>query len=98
MSLTLRWRKDHGGDNTVHEHFKMLSEVALPNAFIIERDDGTFITYNCDLKRKGRLLYITPYEDVVVRIHCNLKKKYRIHVSGRNVEYKAGEGMHWLEF
>lgn len=97
MPLTLRWRKDHGGDNTVHEHFKMLSEVALPNAFIIEREDGTFITYNCDLKRKGKSLYITPYDDVVVRIHCNLKKKYRIQVAGKPVEYKVGEGMHWLE-
>jgi len=42
-------KKDYGGscDNDVHEHFKCLCETVFGKAFVHEKDDSTFETYNC---------------------------------------------------
>ncbi len=86
-------------DNDVHEIFKALEEVALTAAYVIEREDGSISTYNCTAKKKfWGAIDITPAEDVVSRIHLNLKKKHKVKVkfaSGETVS-DSYSGMQWI--
>ena len=85
-------------DNDVHFHFITLADEFLPNAFVVEMEDGTFKTYNCSLSLKGSTLLVTPYEKVVSRVHFNLKKKYRVKVkfATQTTDNKLGVGMKWV--
>ncbi len=85
-------------DNDVHEIFKALEEVALTAAYVIERADGSLSTYNCTARKVRGAINITPAEDVVSRIHLNLKKKHKIKVkfgSGKTVS-GSYSGMQWI--
>jgi len=97
--LTLRYRKDHGGDNTVFEHFKMLVEVALKNAFVIEHKDGTFLAYNCAVNNLNGVLQIQPYEKSVTAIHLNLIAKHQIKVKFYNgaIHKDILPGLSWIK-
>lgn len=96
--LIQRWHNKHRSDNTVHEHFKMLAEVALPNAFVVEHEDGSFLTYNCSVKKVNGVLQVTPYEKLVTNVHFNLLKNHKadVHFSKGNVVKKLAPGMQWL--
>jgi hypothetical protein len=85
-------------DNEVHEIFKVLEEVALTAAYVIEREDGSVSTYNCKAENVNGTINITPAENVVSRIHLNLKTKHDV-----NAEFNSGEkisgsysGMQWI--
>jgi hypothetical protein len=98
MPMTLRWRKDHGGDATVHEHFKMLAEVALANAFVIQQPDGSFTSYNCTVKQSGNTFLVIPYENLVTHIHFNFLKgcKTEIRFAGGIRRTTVAPGLHWV--
>lgn len=85
-------------DNDVHFHFITLADEFIPNAFVIEREDGIYKTYNCSVQRRGRALVVTPAEDVVKRVHLQLRQRSRVQVnfaSGVKTASVAA-GMQWL--
>lgn len=98
LEMKRYWRKAQASDNDVHEHFKMMSEVALLNAFILERKDGTLFTYNCQAKKKGNVIEIEPYERLVQNIHVNLQKDHtlRISLEDKEVTRHVKKGMSWV--
>ena len=85
-------------DNDVHEIFKALEEVALTAAYLIERADGTLSTYNCTAKKVRGTISIIPAEDVISRVHLNLKKKHKVKVKFGSGETASGSytGMQWI--
>ena len=91
------WRKKWGIDNFAHEIFKCMEEVALCNAYVIERQDGTFAGYNCTVKSDGGIVTVDPIEETTSRIHLNLSNKTSIkaRVKGEMIE---GDfvGMQWI--
>jgi len=102
----LDWKRDgyHGSsqgwscDNDVHEHFRVMAEQFVPNAFVLEREDGSLRTMNCEVERKDGTLHIKLPENVVSRVHLNLKNTYAIKVpfvSGI-IEQEVEKGMRWV--
>ena len=85
-------------DNDVHEHFRVLAEQFVPNAFVLEREDGSLRTMNCEVERKEGILLIKLPEDVVSRVHLNLKKPYKIKIpfASETVEQNVEKGMRWV--
>jgi len=67
-------------DNDVHEHFKCLEEVALTSAYLIERESGEIVSWNCSVKSGDGNLQVTPFENAVCRIHLNMKKSHNVVV------------------
>jgi hypothetical protein len=97
--MTLRWRKDHGGDNTVHEHFKMLAEVALTHAFVIEQKDGSFIAYNCSVALNKGSVQVVPYEKAVTAVHFNAirSREVKVRFADITVKTKVRAGLQWIK-
>jgi hypothetical protein len=98
--VTGYWEPDGGCcDNDVHEIFKCLEETTLTNAFVVEQKDGSLRAYNCKIKTTGNTIEVTPDEDVVSKVHFNVKKslKATIHFSDKdvNAEITGGE-MKWV--
>jgi len=92
------WGQAGNCDNDVHEIFKALEEVALTSAYVIERIDGTLSTYNCTAKKSWGTINVTPCEDVISRVHLNLKNKHKVKVkfgSGEEVS-SSYSGMQWI--
>jgi len=85
-------------DNDVHEHFRFLSEQFIPNAFVLEREDGTIRTWNCTVSKEGSNLIVTPAENAVLRVHFNMTKKYtvKINFSQGQQETVVNKGMQWI--
>lgn len=85
-------------DNDVHEHFRVLTEQFIPNAFVLEREDGSLRTMNCQVNREGSTLTVKLDEDVISRVHFNLKNKYNIVVAFSTEKFKQAvdKGMHWV--
>ncbi|MHC4960586.1 MAG: discoidin domain-containing protein [Planctomycetota bacterium] len=92
------WGEAGNCDNDVHEIFKALEEVALTAAYVIERADGTLSTYNCKAKKTGTAITIIPAEEVVSRVHLNLKKRRTVKVNFCSGEKVSGNytGMQWI--
>ncbi len=86
-------------DNDIHEVFKCLEEVALTAAYVLEREDGELLGWNCDVKRKDGKITVTPAEEIVSRVHMNLQDESRVVVRLVNAErVKATvEEMGWVE-
>ena len=61
-------------DNDVHEVFKALGEVALTKAYVFQKDDGTFETYNCSIENTDRGLIVTPSEEVVSNVSVQVQE------------------------
>lgn len=85
-------------DNDVHEHFRFLSEQFIPNAFVLERENGTIRTWNCVVNKEGNNLIVTPAEEAVTRVHFNLNKKHtvKINFTGGQQETTVNKGMQWI--
>ena len=87
-------------DNDVHEIFKCLGEIALTSAYVVENDDGSLETWNCNAK-PGPLgaITVTPAEPVVSRIHFNLKtpREVRVNFTAGPLTAKCNTGMKWLD-
>lgn len=67
-------------NNDVHEIFKCMEEVCLTSAYVFERADGSFVTWNCKLVKKNGELEITPAEDIVAGVHLNFKGNHQVKV------------------
>ena len=72
------WQPVNSQDNDVHEVFKFIEEAVLTNAFIVEREDGSVVGYNCSVEKRGRKLVVVPSEKQIVNLHQNLKSRYKV--------------------
>ncbi len=98
--VTGYWGNNDGGccDNDVHEIFKCLGEVAVGNAYVIRRADGSLAAWNCTAEMKDGVLVVTPSEAVVSRVHFNLAAAAKVRV-GFKSGAAAGElpaGLAWF--
>lgn len=98
--VTGYWGMDGGCcDNDVHEIFKCLEETVLSNAFIVEQTDGNIKGYNCSIKSSGNKIEITPYENVIDKVHFNVKRSLMatIHFSKKDIKTTVTGGeMKWV--
>lgn len=76
------WQPIVCSDNDVHEVFKFIAEAVLCNAFLIERPDGTFGTYNCSIINQGKKMLVTADEPQIRNLHVNLLKPRKIEFDG----------------
>ncbi len=103
---SLDWKRNgyHGTsqgwscDNDVHEHFRVMAEQFVPNAFVLERADGSLQTMNCQVERVGNTLKVQVSEDIVCRVHFNLKNGYKVKVNftSEKIEKNINKGMDWV--
>lgn len=98
LDMNRTWYDKQASDNCVHEHFAMMCEVALPHAFVLQRKDGSLLTYNCTTTQEKDTLVIRPHEELVKAVHVNLQKPENIRVHfGKSVkETQTKVGMHWI--
>lgn len=97
--VTGYWGDDGGCcDNDVHEIFKCLEEVALTSAYVVERPSGDIATWNCSATNEQGITVVTPAEEVVSRIHLNLRTPHQIEVHFGNKQVVKGRwnGMNWI--
>ena len=78
VDMISSWQPVNSQDNDVHEVFKFIEEAVLTNAFIVEREDGTVVGYNCSVEKRGRRLLVVPSEKQIVNLHQNLKSRYKV--------------------
>ena len=85
-------------DNDVHEHFRIMGEEFIPNAFVLERADGTLRAWNCLVERKDGLILVKPAEAAVSRVHFNLRTASRdeVQFAPETVRAKLEPGMKWV--
>lgn len=87
-------------DNDVHEIFKCLEETALTSAYVIEKRDAAFSTYNCRVSARKALLMVTPSEAIVNSVHFNLNNSYNatINFAGEDAQkISLKPGMVWVK-
>ncbi len=84
------WQTVNTQDNDVHEVFKCIGESMLTNAFVIERENGEFVGYNCNVVRKGDVIIVKANESQITNIHCNLKKTTRVSFNGKTKVLEKG--------
>ncbi len=94
------WEENDGGccDNDVHEIFKCLDEVALTSAYVVEQENGGIVSWNCTVHQEGGILKIQPSEQVINRIHLNLRGPHQIEarfIDNDPVIVKV-TGMKWI--
>lgn len=77
------WQTIVSSDNDVHECFKFIAEAVLCNAFVVERPDGSFGTYNCRLVREGDDLRVTADEPQIRNLHVNLIHPRKVLFDGK---------------
>ncbi len=84
-------------NNDVHEIFKSMEEVCLSSAYVLEKADGSFVTWNCKLVVKNGTLEITPVEKTISGVHLNLKSNQLIKVNLASGEINHRYlGMGWI--
>ncbi|TKG97049.1 hypothetical protein EYV94_01075 [Puteibacter caeruleilacunae] len=85
------WIRANSQDNDVHEHFKCMEETVLANAFVIERDNGELVGYNCKVADKGGVVEVVPTEEQIKNVHFNVKGAYKVLVktSGGEISEKV---------
>ena len=84
--------------NDAHEIFIAMGEVALTSAYVIERSNGELVSWNCRVTRDNAgVVGIQPLEDIVSRIHLNLRKDCAVSATivGGSVNVR-GAGMRWI--
>lgn len=77
------WQTIVSSDNDVHECFKFIAEAVLCNAFVVERPDGSFGTYNCRLVREGDDLRVTADEPQIRNLHVKLIHPRKVVFDGK---------------
>jgi hypothetical protein len=92
------WREKWGIDNFPHEIFKCMEELALCNAYVLERPDGTYAGYNCGVEAKDGTLAVHLRENTISRIHLNLRKDtaVKFRIKGEAIEGGYKKGMQWI--
>ena len=80
--VTGYWEPDGGCcDNDVHEIFKCLEETVLTSAFVAELGDGTLRPYNCKIEFTDGFIEVTPDENVIDKVHFNLKRDIDVRIN-----------------
>lgn len=74
-------------DNDVHEIFKCLEETVLKKAFILERADGSLLSYGCRAERTDRGIDAELFEDTEY-LHLNLQNPVRVFLNGKEYQSK----------
>ena len=85
--------------NDVHEIFIAMAEVVLTSAYLIERPDGQLITWNCRATRNGGgEISIEPAEEIVSRVHLNLRKPHQVNATFANAAAASlrAQGLQWI--
>ena len=85
--------------NDVHEIFISLCEVALTAAYVVERPSGELMVWNCKATRDdGGVIHIEPAEEIVSRVHLNLRGPRQVEAKFANSKVIAtrAEGMQWI--
>ena len=85
-------------DNDVHEIFKCLNELVIDKAYVFQKNDGTFITWNCKARLSDGKLFIQPASGIVRYVHVNTPRKARIEVDFQKDRFECtvGPGLHWI--
>ena len=85
-------------DNDVHEHFRFLAEQFMPNAFVVEREDGTIRSWNCTAEVQNGKLLVKTSDKIVSRVHLNVQRKHIVEVdfNGKKYTYQVNKGMKWV--
>lgn len=78
------WQTVNTQDNDVHELFKCMSEAVLTNAFVVEREDGEIVGYNCKATRHGDRIEVVPTEKQITQLHCNLHTATTVEFLGQS--------------
>lgn len=95
VNMISDWQTVNTQDNDVHEVFKCMGEAVLTQAFVIEREDGSVVGYNCDVKRRGNRIEVNPAEKQMTRLHYNLKHPFEVYFAGKTRQQNAGMG--WMK-
>jgi hypothetical protein len=85
--------------NDVHEIFISLAEVALTTAYVLERPSGELVTWNCQAALgEGGAISVQPAEDIVSRVHVNLRGSRRVSATFANTGRLSVqvEEMEWI--
>lgn len=90
VNMISDWQTVNTQDNDVHELFKCVGETVLTNAFVVEREDGTLVGYNCNITRNGSKLDVNANEKQITNLHCNLKKSYTVQFNKKNKQLQSG--------
>ncbi|SHF38201.1 hypothetical protein [Pedobacter caeni] len=96
VDMVSDWFQANTSDNDVHEIFKCMEEVALGKAYVLERNDGTLLTYNCSVIKKGNYLVLNSADDRLFKAHFNLKKKCKVSIPGWKQETSIPAGISWF--
>ncbi len=96
VNMISDWQGVNTQDNDVHEVFKCMGEVAVANAFVIENADGSFMAFNCKVRRQGSRLIVTSLEKQVNNLHYNLKHPYSIDFNTKK-ETSSSHGIGWIK-
>ncbi len=98
IDMVSNWFYANSNDNDVHEHFKCLEEIALDKAYVAEKPNGEIISYNCSVVRKNNTLKITPDENLISKVHLNLKFKTNVEVyfKSKTIKKKVNPKMTWI--
>lgn len=77
--VTGYWGYDGGScDNDVHEIFKCLGELVLTSSYVHQKEDGSFITWNCEVQDQNGIVHIIPTESCVSKVHFNLSRAVNV--------------------
>jgi len=100
VDMVSHWFFANSNDNDVHEHFKCLEEIAIDKAYIVELENGDFLTYNCTAVRDSDAIEVHPNEDLISKIHYNFKGTYRLLVQTEKASKtkEAASKMGWFHF
>lgn len=93
------WFSANSSDNDVHEIFKCMEEVALTAAYVLEREDGTVVSYNCKVDMNNGIMEVDAAEAVVSKVHVNLRHDRAVRVKwkdGNVTSSKTKAGMRWI--
>jgi hypothetical protein len=65
-----------------------MEELALNNAYLLERIDGSYVGYNCDVRTEGKTVVVTPGEETISHIHLNLRRDtvIRTTIKGKMIQ------------
>ncbi|PSL47330.1 hypothetical protein CLV51_102176 [Chitinophaga niastensis] len=81
VPMVADWFHANSSDNDVHEIFKCLEEVALAAAYVLQRKDGSLLTYNCHAQLLQGVLSVTPAEATVKKVNINLNRSCKVTIN-----------------
>lgn len=90
VNMISDWQTVNTQDNDVHEVFKCIGETMLTNAFVVEREDGSIVGYNCEVVCSGNDIKVKAAESQIINLHCNLKHGFRVSFRGESKKLDNG--------